>query len=72
MAMFALGDYRGAAREAHAALILGHNPEAKKLLDEIVAKVPQDKVAAELVKQIEEASRSTAPQTAAKSTTTKS
>ena len=103
LALFALGDYRGAAREAHAALILGpvidwptlysfynslptytkqwdalkkyladnpssmdarflaayHNlmlgyaSQAKTLLATVVAKVPQDKVAADLVKQIE-------------------
>ena len=103
LALFAVGDYRGAAREAHAALILGpaadwptlysyyhdlptyekqwdalkkyradhpssmeatflaayhdlmlgHPTEAKGLLAELVAKVPQDKVATDLLKQIE-------------------
>lgn len=106
LAMFALGDYPGAAREAHAALILGpaidwktlyayysdlpaytkqwdalkkyladhpdsldaqflaayhdlmqgHLPEAQGLLARVVAKVPQDKVAADLLKQVESGS----------------
>lgn len=107
LALFAAGEYRGAAMEAHAVaalgpvsdwptlyryyndlptyekqlealgehvrknptsldarfllayhdLMLGHAKEAKELLAEIVAKVPKDKQAAELLKQAEKAAR---------------
>jgi cytochrome c-type biogenesis protein CcmH/NrfG len=38
-------------------LMLGHAKEAKELLAEIVAKVPRDKQAAELLKQAEKAAK---------------